>query len=117
VAVAQADASKTVRPFQVQSGRRSTGWPLAKLIVGGQELTVWSALNRWIPTQSASKDAVGDILLDRRLHVTLPVLRWRRLDILTFDPDSPFGGLTITLARRARIAEELRCRGYTVTDR
>jgi hypothetical protein len=117
VPVGQTDATKTVSLFQVQSGRRSTGWPLAKLIVSSQELTVWSALNRWIPTQSASKDAVGEILLDRRLHVTLPLLRWQRLDVLTFDPGSPFGGLTATLARRTRIAEELRCRGYTVTDR
>jgi hypothetical protein len=114
--VGQADASKTVRVVRVQSGRRGTGWPLARLVVGSQQLTVWSALNRWIPTQSASKDAVGDVLLDRKLHITLPVLRWQRLDILTFDPDSPFGGLTVTLARRARIPEELRRRGYTVID-
>jgi len=46
------------------------------------------------------------------------VLRWQRLDILNFeDPGSPFAGLTLTLARRKRIVEELRARGYSVTDR
>jgi hypothetical protein len=102
----------------VRTGDRGMSWPMARLIVGRRELTVRSALERWIPTQSASREAVGEILVDGTIKVTLPVLRWRRLDILRFeDPGSPFAGVTLTLARRKRIVEELRSRGYSVTDR
>lgn len=112
------DADDT-RSFGVQvwAGRRGLGWPLARLIISSTELTVRSSVERWIPTRSVSKDTAGEIFVDARLKITLPVLHWQRLDILRFeDPAAAFSGITLTLPARKQIVEELRDRGYSVTD-
>jgi hypothetical protein len=91
---------------------------LSRLVIGTGELTVRSAAERWIPSRSAGKDTVGEITVDGRLEIWFPVLRWQRQDILRFeDPGSAFSGVTLTLPARKRVVEELRSRGYPVTDR
>jgi hypothetical protein len=97
-------------------GRSTVGW----FIVGDQGLTVrpWP---RWmIPERSASKDAVGDICVDRILHVyfPFPIIRWHHRETVRFEnPECPLAGLLIEVRRRARIVDELRAREYLVVDR
>jgi hypothetical protein len=68
--------------------------------------------------RSASRAAVGEISVYQRIEIRLPIFRWRRLAILRFeDPDSPFSGVSVGLPRRSQIIEDLRARGYSVTDR
>src|SRR5450755_4250437 len=53
-----------------------------------------------------------------RVEIRFPILRGRRLDDLRFeDPGSPFFGVALVLPRRMQIIEDLRARGYSVTDR
>ena len=52
------------------------------------------------------------------MEIRFPILRGRRLDDLRFeDPGSPFFGVALVLPRRMQIIEDLRVRGYSVTDR
>jgi len=100
------------------AGRRVVRWPLGTLVVGDHELTVSSPLaGWWIPERSVSKDAVGEISVFRRIVVHLPVLRWHRVDVLRFGPGSAFADVRLRVPQRRRIADELRGRGYSVTDR
>lgn len=106
--------------IQVESGagrgRSGSGW----FVVGDQGLGVRPSplIRWWIPERSAGKDAVGDISVDQLLRVSLPVISWRRRETVRFEnPQCPLSGVLIELSRRARVAEELRARGYAVTDR
>jgi hypothetical protein len=91
------------------------GW----LVVSDQGLTVrpWPLIRRWIPERSASKDAVGDICVGQIVHLYLPVIHWRRREAVRFESrECPLSGVLLELHRRARIADELRARGYAVMD-
>jgi hypothetical protein len=102
----------------IQVGRRGVRRPFGRFVIGNQELTVRSSPTRWIRARSASRDAVGEISFYERVEIHLPILHWRRLDNLRFeDPESAFFGVSLMLPRRKQIIEELRARGYSVTDR
>ena len=98
-------------------GRRGVRWPYGRFVVGDHELTVRASLTGWwIRERSVSKDAVGEISVSSRIVVHLPVLRWRRVEVVRFGPGSAFADVRLTVPRRRRIADELRGRGYSVTD-
>jgi hypothetical protein len=93
-------------------------WPFGRLVVGDHELTVRSSLaGWWIPQRSVSKDAVCEISVSSRIVVHLPVLRWRRVEVVRFGPGSAFADVWLTVPRRRRIVDELRGRGHSVADR
>jgi hypothetical protein len=96
-------------------GRRGVARPLGRLIVDDQELVVRSVVTRWIPARSVSKDAVGEITVVRRIEIHSPILRWRRVDIASFDASSPFADVSVRLSPRKRLVEALRARGYSVS--
>jgi hypothetical protein len=111
---------KASRSFgaDIQVGRREVRWPFGRFVIGDGELTVRSSPSRWIRARSASREAVGEISVYERVEIRFPVLRGRRRDDLRFeDPGSPFFGVALMLPRRIRIIEDLRARGYSVTDR
>lgn len=98
-------------------GRRGVRWPYGRFVVGDHELTVRASLTGWwIRERSVSKDAVGEISVSSRIVVHLPVLRWRRVEVVRFGPGSAFADVRLRVPRRRRIADELRGRGYSVTD-
>jgi len=98
--------------------RRGARWWIGRFIVGDERLTVHSALIPWIPARSAGRDEVGEISVGWYLHIYLPIFHWRRLQVVYFeDPASAFFGVSLQLPRRKRIIEELRARGYSVTDK
>jgi hypothetical protein len=101
------------------AGRRGVRWPLGRFVVADEELAVRSpaATRWWIPERSVSKDVVGEILVSRRIVVHLPVLRWRRIDVVEFRPGSALADVRLGVPWRRRVAAELRGRGYSVTDR
>jgi hypothetical protein len=102
----------------IQVGRRGVRWPFGRFVIGDEELTVRSSPARWIRARSASRQAVGNISVYERVEIRIPILRGRRLDDLRFeDPGSPFFGVSLMLPRRTQIIEDLRARGYSVTDR
>ena len=102
---------------ELTAGRRVVRWPLGRLAVGDHELTVSSSPARWwIPERSVSKDAVGEIPVSSRIVVHLPVLRWRRVEVVRFGPGSEFADVWLMVPRRRRIVDELRGRGYSVAD-
>jgi hypothetical protein len=111
---------KASRSFgaDIQVGRRGARWPFGRFVIGDEELTVRSSPIRWIRARSASREAAGEISVYERVEIRLPILRGRRLDDLRFeDPGSPFFGVTLMLPTRMQIIEDLRARGYAVTDR
>jgi hypothetical protein len=86
--------------------------------MGDEELTMRSSPTGWIRARSASREAVGEISVYERTEIRFSILRGRRLDDLRFeDPESPFSGVSLMLPRRTQIIEDLRARGYSVTDR
>jgi hypothetical protein len=97
-------------------GRRSVAPPLGRLAVDDRELVVRSVVNRWIPPRSVSRDAVGEISVVWRIEIQLPILRWRRVEIVSFDPSSPFADVSIKLSPRKHIIEVLRAQGYSVIE-
>jgi len=97
-------------------GRRGVARPVGRLVVDDRELVVRSAVARWIPARSVSKDAVGEISVARRTEILLPIIRWRRVAIVMFDPSSQFADVTIKLPPRKRVTEVLRAWGYSVTE-
>jgi hypothetical protein len=97
-------------------GRRAVTWPFGRLVVDDRELTVRSAATRWIPALSVGKDAVGEISATWRIEIHLPILHWRRVDVLSFEPSSPFADVSIKLSPRKRIVDVLRARGYVVIE-
>jgi hypothetical protein len=102
----------------IQVGRRGVRRPFGRFRIGDEELTVRSSPTRWIRARSASREAVGEISVYERVEIRLPIPRRRRLDDLRFeDPGSPFFGVALMLPRRTQIIEDLRARGYSVTDR
>jgi hypothetical protein len=119
--VGEDGASRTYRAeIRIDSGPghgRSAGRAVGRLVVGHDKLIIRSALARWIPPRSASKEAVGDITVVEQVRIGLPALRWRRLEIVRFtDPASPFYGVSVMLSRGDQIFEELRARGYAIRD-
>jgi hypothetical protein len=98
------------------AGRRGVGWPLGRLVVDDQELTVRSAGTRWIPARSVGKNAVGDISVVRRIVISLPILRWRQVEVVRFDPRGPFADVSVRLSPAKRIVDVLRAAGYFVID-
>jgi hypothetical protein len=102
----------------IQVGRRGVRWPFGRFVISDEELTVRSSPTRWIRVRSASREAVGEISVYERTEIRFPILRGRRRDDVRFeDPDSPFFGVALMLPRRQQIIEDLRARGYAVTDR
>jgi len=99
------------------AGHRGVRWPLGRFTVGDQQLAVHASPAWWIPERSVSKDAVGEISVSRMIVVHLPDLRWRRVEVVRFGPGSAFADVQIRVPRRRRIVDELRGRGYSVTDR
>jgi hypothetical protein len=99
------------------AGRRGARWPHGRLIVGDQQLAVRSSPAWWIPERSVSKDAVGVISVSSKIVVDLPVLHWRHVEVVRFGPGSAFADVRIRVPRRRRIVDELRGRGYSLTDR
>jgi hypothetical protein len=98
-------------------GRRSVNWWLGRIVVDEHELVVRSLLPWWIPDRSASRQAAGDISVSSIVYVHLPVLHWRRIDVVGFGADGPLGDVSLQFPRRKQIAEVLRARGYSVTSR
>lgn len=117
---AEAGRSFCVR-ISVESGpgsRRGAGWLIGRLIVGNDALIVRSSVIPWIPARSAGIDEVGEISVDWILHVDLPVVHWRRREVVRFeDSASALFGVSLELHGRKQIVEELRARGYSVTDK
>jgi hypothetical protein len=111
-----AGSLRTELHADVTAGRRGVSRPLGRLTVDNHELAVRSALTRWIPARSVSKNAVGDISVVKRTEIHLPILRWRQVEVVRFDPASPFADVSIKLSPRKRIADVLRARGYSVID-
>jgi hypothetical protein len=99
----------------VTAGRRTAGWQIGRLVIDEDELTVRSAAIRFIPARSVSRDAAGHILVRREVKIYLPVVRWRRLDVVTFGATSPFADVRVRVSPRKRVADVLRAHGYTVT--
>jgi hypothetical protein len=97
-------------------GRRGVGRALGRLAVNDRELVVRSVVTRWIPARSVRKDAVGEISVVRRIDIYLLVLRWRRVEIVSFDPSGPFADVSVELSPRKHIVEKLRARGYSVIE-
>jgi hypothetical protein len=107
-----------MRVVELTAGRRGVRWPFGRLVVGDHGLTVSSSpAGWWIPERTVSKDAVGKISVSPRIVVHLPVLRWRRVEVVRFGPGSAFADVWLTVPRRRRIVDELRGRGYSVADR
>jgi hypothetical protein len=99
------------------AGRRGARWPHGRFIVGDQQLAVRSSPTWWIPERSVSKDAVGEISVSSKIVAHLPVLHWRRVEVVRFAPGSVFADVWLRVPRHRRVADELRGRGYSVTDR
>jgi hypothetical protein len=99
------------------AGRRGISRRLGRLVVDDRDLAIRSAVTRWIPPRSISKDTVGDISVARRIDIHLPILRWRQAEVVTFDSTSPFADVSIELSPSAQIVDVLRARGYSVIDR
>jgi hypothetical protein len=97
-------------------GRRGVARPLGRLVINDRELVVRSVVNRWIPARSVRKDAVGEISVVWRIEIHLPVLRRRRVEIVSFDPSSPFADVSFKLSPRKHIIEVLRAQGYSVIE-
>jgi hypothetical protein len=96
-------------------GTRSVNWWSGRLVIDEHELVVRSLLAWWIPARSVSRQVVGEISVVSNIHLTLPVLHWRRVEIVRFGSDGPFGDVSLTFPRRKRIAEVFRAHGYSVT--
>jgi hypothetical protein len=106
-----------ISPDSGPGGGRGVALPLGRLVVSHEELAIRSALTGFIAPRSAGRAVVGDIVVDRRLRISLPIVHWGRREIVTFtDPASPLFGVAVTLPRRQAIVAELRARGYAVTD-
>jgi hypothetical protein len=101
----------------LKAGRRGVARRYGRLVVDDRELAVRSAVTRWIPARSVSKDAVGEISVARRIEIPLPILRRRRMEIVSFDQSSAFADVSIQLSPRKHIIEVLRARGYSVIER
>jgi hypothetical protein len=86
-------------------------------MIDEHELVVRSLVGWWIPARSASSENVGEISVSSEIHVILPVLRWRRVEIVRFRSDGQFGDVSLMFPRRKRIAEVFRACGYSVTCR
>jgi hypothetical protein len=96
--------------------RRGAGPSAGRFIVADDALGVRTAYVRWIPEQSASKAEVGRITVREILHVELPILHWRRRDVVRFgECTSELAAVSVTLSRRRKIVDQLRARGYAVT--
>jgi hypothetical protein len=95
-------------------GRRGTNWWLGRLAIDEHELAIRSLADRWIPARSAPRDAVGDIVVTSRTDVALLLLHWRRVEVVRFAADGPFGDVSLRFPRRRRIADVLRAHGYSV---
>jgi len=102
----------SLKTFRVEAhvGRKVAAWPFGSLDIGDQGLTVRSSLLPWIRPRSASRHAIGDISIHRQR---------RTLDYLRFtDSAGALSGVRLVLpVRPQRIVDELRSRGYSVTDR
>jgi hypothetical protein len=97
---------------------RSVGWPFGRLVISNDRIIVRSSLGRWIPERSASREAAGGVSVDNRLQVDFPVFRWRRRTVLRFEnPASALFGISLMLPRRTQAIDQLRARGFEVTDR
>jgi hypothetical protein len=103
-------------PVNLTVGRRSVNWQLGRLIIDDHELVIRSPAAWWIPPRSAPRTSIGEISVVRRIEVTLPILSWRRMDVVRFDPASPFADVQLRVPPRRRITAELRGRGYTVAE-
>jgi hypothetical protein len=97
-------------------GRRGVARPFGRLAVSDRELVVRSVVPRWMPARSVSKDAIGEISVARRIEIRLPLLRWRRLEIVSFDPSSPFADVSMKVSSHKHLVEVLRARGYSVNE-
>lgn len=97
--------------------RRGVTWWVGRFIISGEMITVRSLVG-WIPERSAPRDTVGEVTVDKRVEVLLSVLHWRRHVTVRFtDTASPLYGVKLRLSRRTTAVDELRARGYAVTDR
>jgi len=52
----------------------------------------------------------------RTIEFHLPILHWRELAVVRFEPSSPFADVSIKLSPRKRIVDVLRARGYSVIE-
>jgi hypothetical protein len=114
--ITTADSVPAELHVDLTAGRRGVGRPFGRLVVDEHELAVRSALTRWIPVRSVSKDAVGDIWVVRRIEIHLPIVRWRKVEVVRFDPTGPFADVSIKLSPSKGIVDVLRARGYSVID-
>lgn len=96
-------------------GRRSVSWWLGRLVVDEHQLVVRSLAPRFIAARSAAKREVGDISVRSQVELHLPVLHWRRIDIVRFRADGPLADVSLKFPRRRRVAEVFRAHGYSVT--
>jgi len=111
-----AGSVRTELRVELTVGRRTAGRPFGRLVVDDRELAVRSAPTRWIPARSVSRDAVGEISVQKRIMIHLPAGPWRRVEVVSFDPASSFADVSVTLSARRHIVDVLRARGYSVTD-
>ena len=116
IETATASSLPTKLNIELTAGRRGVGRPLGRMVIDDYELAVRSALIRWIPPRSVSKDGVGAISVVRRTWISLPILQRRQIDVVTFDPASPFADVSIKLPHRQGLVDVLRARGYSVID-
>ena len=107
---------RTELHVDLAAGRRGVSRSPGRLVVDDRELAIRSAATRWVPARSVSKDAVGEISIVRRIEIHFPILHWRRVEVVRFDPSSPFADVSIKLPPRKRIVNVLRAQGYSVID-
>lgn len=111
-----ASTARTELRVHLDAGSKGVGPPFGRLTIDSHDLTVRSAGIGWIPARTVSRDAIGDISVATRVQISLPILRWRRFHLVTFDPAGPLADVYLRLPPRKRIVDVLGHYGYSVTD-
>jgi hypothetical protein len=116
--MAESAAARTARceiRGDLQVGRRAVNWWSGRLVIDEHGLVVRSVVPWFIRARSASSLEIGGISVISRVGIHLPVIHWRRVDVVRFSADGPFADVSLKFPRRKRIAEAFLARGYSVT--